>query len=72
MGLNSKIGMMRCTIFYHSMGNEAETFTAHIHVLSTSLGHTNHVTNSVQGAVRESNMFFWTEAFKWLSTSRLL
>ena len=54
------------------MGNEAETFTTHIHVLSTSLGHTNHVTNSVQGAVRESNMCFWTEAFKWLSTSRLL
>ena len=54
------------------MGNEAETFTTDMHLLSTSLGHTNHVTNSVQGAVRESNMYFWTEAFKWLSTSHLL
>ena len=67
MGLNSKIGIKRCRMFYHSVGNEAETFTTHIHMLSTSYVMQNYVTNSVQEAVRESNMYFWTEAFKWLS-----
>lgn len=63
MGLNSKIGMMHCTIFTIPWGMRQK----HLLPTSTALhllrSHDPRNCSHNPGAVRESNMYFWTEAF---------